>query len=134
MIEVAHWSALAPLAFMAVFRRGAGVGYWLCALAFLTSFAADTLAWIYGGTWAFVPYYRVAQYGLFGAALLTPDARALLPALAMYAGLGTLLYFGMEPHRNDPEPYTVFMRWWYPYQSVRLASFGLFGWAAWRRA
>lgn len=133
MIEIAHWSALAPLAYLALFRRGAPTGYWLIAAAFACSFAGDSVAALTGGSWAAEPYYLSAQFALFGLALLTRSAWALFPAILTYAGLGTLLYLGMVRYAT-PEQYGAFMRWWYPYQGTRLAAFGLFGWAAWRHA
>lgn len=133
MIEVAHWSALLPLAYLAAFRRGAPLAYWLVALAFLCSFVGDTAALVLGGSWAAEPYYLTVQYNLFLAALFTDGARQMVLPVVCYAVLGTLLYLGMIQYKNEPEPYTLFMRWWYAYQAVRLAAFGLFGWAAWRR-
>lgn len=132
MIEIAHWSALAPLAYLAVFRRSAPMAYWLVAAGFGCSFVGDTAAQIMGGSWAAEPYYLTAQYGLFLVALFAEGAGQMVPALVMYVGVGTVLYLGMVQYQSEPEPYTNFMRWWYPYQFSRFAAFGLFGWAAWR--
>lgn len=126
MIEVAHWSALIPLAVL-VLRRDVPAAFWLVAVGFACSFAADTAADISGGSWAFVPYYLTVQYALFAVALTQQGARKVTPALVVYCGIGALLYRGMVARIEDVE---AFMSWWYPYQGVRLASFGLFVWAA----
>lgn len=131
MIEVAHWSALAPLAYLALRGRGAPTAYWLVAGAFACSFVGDTAALLMGGSWAAEPYYLAAQYALFLLAVFSDGAARVIAPIVLYVGVGTLLYFGMVRY-NTPEQYEAFMRWWYPYQGTRLASFGLFGWVAWR--
>ena len=128
---VALWyAALAPLVFLIAFRRSAPVAFWIAALAFSVSWFADTVDYVDNHSWAATTYYPWVQYPLFILAALR--GREVWPAVGLYAGLGTLLYLGMIGHRSDPAPYTSFFRWWWPYQGTRLASFGLFGYAAWR--
>lgn len=130
-IEVAHWSAILPLALLAVFRRGAPAACWLTAAAFACSFIADSVAALSGGSWSASPWYLVAQFGLFGLALVHDGARHVLPAIALYAGLGTLLYLRMRQYATE-EQIEQFMPWWHGYQVTRLAAFGLFVRAVWR--
>jgi hypothetical protein len=139
-VEIAHWSAVVPLAFVAAFRRGALAAFWLVAMGFVVSFVADTIAMALGGSWVLVPWYLIAQYTLFAAAMFTEGARQVLPSVLVYVLVGGAIYLGMVQHRPlvagqpTPEEYDAFMRWWLPYQGVRLASFGLFVRAAWRTA
>jgi hypothetical protein len=132
-IELAHWSAIVPLAFLALFRRGAVAAHWLVALGFACSFAADTVAEATGGSWVAVPYYLIVQYGLFALAMFAEGSRAMVPPVLAYVVVGGVLYLGMMRYATQ-EQYEPFMRWWFPYQGVRLASFGLFMGAAWRQA
>lgn len=164
-IEVGHYGALVPLAYLALFRRRAPLAYWLVAFGFAVSFAADALSHALGGSWLPNHYYPVLQFGLFAwafagaflasvfagvgavlaVALPGPDVlvrtigsllvlvwsrgHALAPTVVAYAGVGTVLYLLMV---RDMEP-EAFMRFWWPYQTCRLAAFGLFVRAAWRQ-
>ena len=130
-VEVAHWSALVPLAVLAVFRRQAGAGYWLLAVAFACSFAADTITVLAGGERIAGPYYQLAQFALFAWAMTTEDMPTVLPSVLVYAGPGTLLYLAMMRYAEPPQ-YERFMLWWVPYQATRCVAFALFVAAAWR--
>jgi hypothetical protein len=134
IIELAHWSAIVPLAILALFRRGAPAAYWLVALGFACSFVADSVASLTAGSWSLSPYYLAAQFGLFAVAFFFDGARQMVSPVVVYVAVGSFFYLGMMQHREGPAPYTAFMSWWLPYQGVRLASFGLFVRAAWRTA
>ena len=128
-IEAAHWLSLAPLAYLVLFRRGASTAFWLVALGFAVSFAADTIALLTGGSWIAVPWYMLVQWAFFLTALTTDDLDKIAPAVLVYVGLGTAFYLPMVARRED---YDAFMAFWYPYQGTRLAAFALFVGAAWR--
>jgi hypothetical protein len=68
MIELAHYSALAPLAFLLAFRRDVRAAYWIVSIAFAVSFFADTVAAFMGGSWAPTSVYPVVQFGLVALA------------------------------------------------------------------
>lgn len=129
LLVVIRWAALAPLAYLLVFRRTAPAAYWICALGFAVSFVADLIALGTRGSWLAVPWYQVFQFGLFALALGANGGRDMLLPVAAYVLLGTAFYLPMVKLRAD---YGAFMALWYPYQATRLASFGLFVRAAWR--
>jgi hypothetical protein len=130
--HVAWWGALVPLALLVLFKRDARLPYWLVASAFAVSAVADSIAALTSGSWIAVPWYQFVQWSFFLLAVTAGVDRKLLASIVCYAGVGTVFYLGMIQHRDDPAPYTAFVRWWVPYQTSRLASFGLFGWATWR--
>lgn len=97
-IEVAHYSALVPLAYLLAFRRDARTAYWIVAIAFSVSWFADLAASFLGGSWAPAAAYPVVQFGLvalaFGgyvwgvvvAAVLTTTVTEIPPALPYALG------------------------------------------------
>lgn len=71
-IEVAHWSAGVPLALLLVLGargRAFGAPGWLVAVAFATSFIADSLRSITGIPFVAQPYYLPLQFALFALAV-----------------------------------------------------------------
>lgn len=90
MIELAHWSALAPILFLLAFRRDAGAAYWLVALAFAVSWFADFGAVLLGGSGALLFVYPALQIGLVGAAFGAPWLLLVLLAVAAVEILGPM--------------------------------------------
>lgn len=122
-----HAAAGLPLLVLIAHRfRGRPIpsrAYWMFALAFFVSFVADELN--YRTTWDAVvgAVYPVPQFTLMGAA--AAEHRPFIPIVLLYVFGATVLYTAWVRAGYA-------MHWWYGYQWVRLASFGLFVRAAWR--
>lgn len=89
VIEVAHWSALAPLVFLLLFRREAPVRYWLVALGFSVSVFADFGALLLDHSPVLYYVFPVLQFGLFAWALGAPWVLAVLTVIAGAQIVGT---------------------------------------------
>lgn len=147
-MQVAHWSALLPLAVLLVVRPQKA-GYWLVATGFAVSFIADIVALQVPDPWAVTEWFPAGQLALIGSGLgsaLAPLAVAMLlilpvpsvavlvlgsiavlivsrghelqPTMLAYCFAGTVFFMLFAEHRIMP--------WWYGYQGSRLLAYGLF--------
>lgn len=89
--EVAHWSALIPMALLLAFWRNADAPYWLVAAGFAVSFVADSISLVFDGTWALYHVYPALQLGLFALAFGVRWALPLLVAVAAFQVFATPL-------------------------------------------
>ena len=85
MIQISHWSALVPLAWLVwLGHRGKAVprAYWLIAAGFGVSFVWDIATLLTRGSWAWSHIFAPAQLGLFALACGSVFVPILLVALA----------------------------------------------------
>lgn len=152
-MQVAHWSALVPFVALLLVRprKRKPWGYWLIAVGFAVSFAAEVVSLRLVDPWGVTAWYPGVQLAFIGYGLGSAFACAFaLLLLALPISESALITFAsagvMWAGRNHELRYVLFayclvgtaffllfaadriMPWWYGYQASRLVAYGLFIW------